>query len=276
MSDFDTEEAITGLVKRFAEGSEQKIFDNDFNPQIAFYIEERRDSPRVIFFPEMVNDESRGPISWAVHILAASLDSLAGIAFIHDGYRATQNTKTDGTPWGPGGMQEAFLNNTVDAHLVSESLYYSVVTKDTVHMAGLPYERTAETINFLWDDLSYMSTQQDEVQAAGYYPDMLRHAFGAPKIIDELTKQFNISGDQFGLDEESARLHTLSIAAKLVLVQTRMLCMVPCHTKEEQDLLQKSLKEGPFSEVIKAFDQDELDEIVTLEQAFDAPAFGEA
>lgn len=272
---FDTEEAITALVKRFANGSEEKIFKNDFTPQIAFYSEDDLESPRVIFFPEMVSHESRSPISWAVTVLSAGIDNLAGIAFIHDGYNAASKTKTDGTDWEPGDMQRALIEKTEDAHLISEALYYSVVTKEAVHMAGVGYDRDDTTITFNWDTVTYASTMQDKVEAAGFYPDMMRRAMDAPKIIEHMAKQFGTSVADFGLDEAGGRLHTLSICTKMVLIQTGMLCMIPCRTAEEQELLQRSIKEGPFSEHLQGLDQDDVAEIVTLNEAFAAPSHGE-
>lgn len=266
-----TKEEILQTAKDIAERFSNDLTEGDFAPTITYGTE--GDQMRLMLFPNTDPDpQARNMLAWAVTVLAASIDNLDSITFATDSYHTTSPTKKDGTPWGPGGMQYAVENNTEDAELVFDCLSVMYMAPNQRGMASIPYRKTDKGIEFLDDEAKVLVHGDGDHLLEGGFVEMMGTAFEAPKIIEALDKH-NIDPDDFGLDEDQARLHCICIAVKMVMLRTGMRCIIPCHSAEEQDLFKTSFNEGPFSEGFRAFDQDQVEEIIQLEEAFEGPAF---
>lgn len=276
-----TKDEYIEITKRWIEVEREDLIKDECRPKMTFLTDE--DTPRVLFFPKLDGDvEARDLTLWATTILGTSIDNLWGIAYAFDSIHTLSKTKTDGTAWGYGEMQDALRNNTVDAHLVEESFCYQVHEKDGgAALVSVPYDRpTPDSIEFRWDDAHVLIEGEGDGQLAGTFAEAFSRALHGPKLITAMKSELGIDFNDLGLDLEAARMHTLSVAVKMVLRQTAikgrsMQCLVPCHSQDEADLLKTSMTEGPFSEGIMAFSEQEVEEIVMLDEAFDAPAYGE-
>jgi hypothetical protein len=61
----------------------------------------------------------------------------------------------------------------------------------------------------------------------------------------------------------------------MVIKEAQFPCMVLCRNEREAGIVKDSMDGGPFSDGIQYFDQDQLLEITTLEEAYDQPAYDE-
>lgn len=90
-------------------------------------------------FLEMQPDRSRVAQALAQICKGIPCESCA---LVSDAYHASQLIKNDGTEWESGEMEHAWVNNTPDKALLSESLIITIVHRDsTVDIYHQPYER---------------------------------------------------------------------------------------------------------------------------------------
>lgn len=268
-----TEAEIIEFAKTLADADKANIADGSFVPAITFHTADEK--IRLVFFPEIDGDPAtRDKIAWATTLLGASIDNLWAVAFAMDTYVGKSQTKHDGSPWGYGGMQHAVLNNTVDADLVSEAFCYQIVERGSVAMVTIPYDRVGTDVEFDFDNVKCMFDGKDGARTKGFFVEMMNQSLDAPKLMDEMKKS-GLEFGNMGLDLEAARIHTLAVGVKMVINQLGMNCLVPCHSEEEEEVVRESMDGGPFSDNIKSYSRQEVEEIVDLEQAFKQPAVGE-
>jgi hypothetical protein len=117
-------------------------------------------------------------------------------------------------------------------------------------------------------------SSDEGVDDSGFWAVNLRNAFGAPKLEDYVEKH-GASPEDFNLDRGTARLHILAMAAKLVMMQTERPCAIPTYSEEEVELVRRTFKVGPMAGHFNILTGEEVEEVLTLEEQFDAPAFGE-
>lgn len=247
-------------VRHIAEGHAEQLAEGNFTPALMFMDDE--ESPRAIVFPDIDGtEETKNQLAWAMRILSAAIDDLWSIAFVVDTYHASTK-KHDGSEWGPNEMGYAFENKTVDADLVTEALTYQMIAGDRFFITTVPYKRDNGEIEFLWDDVITLD-ESDDAKFGGFYPDALREAYSAPKImaIPEAAKM----AEALGLDLDAARLHSLCAAVKIVLMNVGIPAMIPCRDEEEVEILRRSFSDLPG---IGMFDKQDVEEIVELERTF--------
>lgn len=279
-----TTEEYLELAKKIAERGKDELADNSFKSSVSF--NDETDEPRLILFPETHDVASRDMLLRCIVMLGACIDNLDSIAFVSDTCRVKEQFKVDGSKWEYGDMQKA-LNDPSDPNhdLIGEALMLQV-TDSTGRMAmiSVPYDRDDEGIKFDWDAADAVVEDENPEEGRGFkaegaFSDAFRGAFLAPKIapkiIDQMKSDYNLTGEDFGLDQAAARLHTLSIGVKIVLRHAQLACLVPCRTEEEAELLRHSMKNGPMTEGISSFSKEEIEEVIQLNEAFEAPAFGE-
>lgn len=247
-------------VRHIAEAHTEHLLAGSFTPALMFM--DDNEEPRTIVFPDIDGtDEARYQLAWAMKVIAAAIDDLWSIAFVADTYHTTSK-RHDGSDWGPGGMQHAFENKTADADLVQEALTYQMIAGDHFYVITVPYERANGAIEFQWDDVMTMD-ESDGAQLGGFYPDSMREAYSAPKVlaIPEAVQMMTA----LGLDMDTARLHGLCAAVKMVLAQVGIPALIPCRDENEVELLRTSFAQEPD---IAMFDKQEVEEISSLEQQF--------
>ena len=247
-------------VRRIAEAHTEELASGNFVPALMFL--DDNEDPRTIMFPEIDGEyETKMKLAWAMKVVAAAIDDLWSIAFVVDTYHTTSK-KHDGSDWGPNEMGYAFENKTVDADLVTEALTYQMMAGDSFYMTTVPYKRNGDEIEFLWDEAITMDDGPDS-KFGGFYPDAMREAYGAPKIMAipaaaTMMKVLNI-------DLDTARLHSLCAAVKIVLTEIGIPALIPCRNEEEVEILRHSFSEVPG---LAMFDKQEVEEIASLEKQF--------
>lgn len=265
-----THDEYLGLAKSVAERQADALATNTFMPTIAFHVED--DLLRLLAFPRIEDAETRNQLSYALAVLAAGIDNLETTVFTMDTYHSTHPTKKNGEPWGVGGMQYAVENNTEDADLVTDALSMQIMSVNGDRaMATVPYVKKNGGVEIDMDGANVIVHGQ-EGQLKGFFVEIMEQAFGAPKLMAEMQKLFG-GPEVFDLTKDQARIHSMAIAVKMVMRQTGMRILIPAHSPEEQERIKNSMEGGPFSEGIAAFDQDQINEIVTLEEAFEQPSF---
>lgn len=271
-----TEKDIEDLARTVAERHKEDLSNKSFRPTVLWFDVE--DRPRLLMWPEVLPD-NRGEIAWAMRVLTSTQREAAHLAFVTDNYMAKAEVvdgkpkmvKHDGTEWGPGGMQYAVENQTVDADLVSECFCYHIADNEgSFATARVPYVRTDEGIEFDWDDFDVMMEEGD-AKFGGAFPDMMRDAMAQPKMADVMRQQLGPVAEVLGLSQEIADMHMAAVGVKMVMQQTKWQCMIPAYSEDERDVLKDSFENGPFSDGIRVFNEEDVNEIVQLEEMFEAP-----
>lgn len=293
-------ERILEDAKRFIQVDEQRLLEGEFQATFSFFTTNDPDAPRLMMMPNMGSDNVRGEVAWALRLVSAAIEDLDCIAFSVDTYAhkaqfseemrealkgeptaedvAKTVTKLDGTPWGQGDMQFAWENDTPDKALITEAYTYQIAYNDgTFAMLSVPYVRDAGTIKFEWDSVQPLVTGEEGGKAGGFFPEAMLKALTETKMVDsaklhhpEMVELMNA----IGLEEWRARLHTMAVAVKMVMKETGWPCMIPAHSEEEAELISDSFKEGPFTEGLNVYNQDDIREIGDLEDQFSQPAVG--
>lgn len=261
------------ILRDVAENTKESLDADEFRPSACFYTD--IDKPRLIFLPTVAPDrETHSQIGWAFHILASSLDDLWAISWTMDSVGTNSETRSDGSEWGPTGKQEALYDpHHPDHHLVYESLSQILVeVGGNVTMVDCQYTRDENGVAvFNWDEARVIHDTEDAKQD-GFFPDVMRSAIGQPKIIDSMKGMMGVDFDDLGLTRDAARIHCMSIAAKMVINEIHMPVLIPIHNDQENEILDHSMTEGPLSENVLRIKSDDVDEIISLEQAFEVPA----
>lgn len=251
---------LMDTVRHIAEGHAEELARGSFVPALMFMDDD--EAPRAIVFPEIDGkDDTKSKLAWTMRILSAAIDDLWSIAFVVDTYHTTSK-KHDGSDWGPNEMGYAFENKTVDADLVTEALTYQMVAGDRFYITTVPYKRDNGEIEFLWDEVITLD-EDDDKKFGGFYPNALRDAYAAPKImaIPEAAKM----AEALGLDLDAARLHSLCAAVKIVLTNVGIPALIPCRTEEEAEIVSRSFSDLPGVNVLN---KTQVEEIVELERTF--------
>lgn len=271
-------DALINQAREYLQVDISRLEKNTFQPTM-FFREKDNPAPRAVFFPTLDGDpQARNKVAWACVLLSAVIDDLHSITWVTDSYAVTQQTKTDGSNWEHGQMQEAFLGNMgpEDAKLVFEQVCYQTMEimpdgSRRSSMICFRYDRNDDgTVDVHWDDPTVM-IEGASGSLQGFYVDMMNDAFGAPKLRSEMEKMLGDTGAALGLSMEAQKLHALCVAVKMVMQQVQMPVLIPARNEEETGLLKRSFEEGPQfgPHKIAVFDQDQIEVISNLEQQFE-------
>ena len=262
----DTDE-LNDFVE-FVQGNEvDDLTNDDFDPKVMWFDKGKR-YPRLTMFPRADGDWIE-PLPWPMGLLSSAQEDTGHIAIISDSMGTSSQFKHDGTPWGPGGMQHALVNKTVDADLVYEVLMIMFCSAEgVITEASIPYHRHDDG-PITYDKITFRASS-DKAVVQGRLPTLLRHCFAQPKLGPQMLKQF---GDM-GLTPAERAAHGLAIAVKMVMNSCGWICAVGAESEGEQALLKASFEDGPLSENIRAFDKDAVAEIVSLEESLALPDGG--
>lgn len=255
------------FAKTVAERRAVEILNNDCNMVVEFCID--IDKPRAIMMPMMGPTFDRNKVGWAITVLGAAIDDLWALVFTTDSYHVRQGTKRDGTPWGPGDMERAVRQKTEDADLIFEALncQFAEVGGGMASVL-IPYDRTETEIKFKWDEAQCMISGEEGNQVGGFYVDVMREALDAPKIMGHLIET-GMPPESLGLDMEVARMHTICAGVKHIMRTAEVGILVPCYSEMESEILQRSMSD---MEGISVFDEEQVDEIVSLQEQFNGPS----
>lgn len=258
-----TDEEFIQMVLSWAEVEKDRLWENDFRPKIFFSTGEGKE--RAIMFP-LFNADTREKLILASAMVASAVADLTSVAMVSDTYHVTKETKADGTPWGVGEMQQAFENKTEDAQYVSEGMMYTIRDDNGFVLVSLPYTRTETEIVLHPDKAGVMREDPGEYADSGLITYMLDIAYRAPSLYDEM--ETLAAPAEFGLSAEEARIHTLAVGVKMAMKQSQMMILVPAYSQREAEIIKMSMEQGPFTDGITAYDQDEVREITTLEEMY--------
>jgi hypothetical protein len=261
-------------LKSFAESIRNDVIKDEVQAQFIFFSESCNDGPRIYYFPDL---SEREKAAVAVNLLSGAISDLTRIGFLSDTFASTIppefTTKPDGTTMSVEEI-ETLISERPELLQRQEALNYTVVSKDGVCLnLSLPYDRLERDVNFRVNEMTVYSSDEG-VDDSGFWAVNLRNAFGAPKLEDYVEKH-GASPEDFNLDRGTARLHILAMAAKLVMMQTERPCAIPTYSEEEVELVRRTFKVGPMAGHFNILTGEEVEEVLTLEEQFDAPAFGE-
>lgn len=262
-----TDEEMVDMVLGWAEAEKKYLSENEFRPKMLFYVGERE---RTIMFP-IFNAETRPKMIIVSCLIASAIDELTAIGFVSDSYTATA-PKKDGTPWGIGGMQHAWENDTEDKESLSESLMYTIREGDEIAIVSLPYVRGESDEITFHPENSVVHRDGREGELDGFIVKVINAAYGAPKIIND--DELRIAREEMGLTDEIARIHMLAMSVKMAMKISPMMILVPTYSDTEAEILRAYIDEGPLSEGIKSFDQDQVQEIAELQEIWEESPSG--
>ena len=218
--------------------------------------------------PEL--EQNKSQLAWATKVLCVSLPEATDINLVLDQWFAKPNEngdlkRHDGSAWA-GSLGDAI--GTVDEDLVGECLSYSFCHKDGVFgTATVTYERVDGDLVFDWDDVHIGWDGKDgQDRFEGVFPEFLREAFETPKLIETAKSEVGFDLNEF-FGEEAA-IHMKSVAVKIVMNQLKWNVAIPVHDEAERETLKHSMEEGPFSENLRMYNEDQIEEIRTLEEQF--------
>lgn len=262
-----TDEEYLEMTKRFAEADREDVMNDDVKPRILFNIEDGK--PRAVAFIDItLDDDDRDALGKSVVSIASSIDNLTSMVMVSDTIRAKNETKADGSDWARGEMQAALKDEeNPDHNNVSECFMYQIINEEGMVVVSLPYDRTAEGL-FDWEAFTIFRDTQGELK--GFLPFVMKTAWDAPKILLMMKDKFGMDYEDLKLTLEQARIHSLSMGVKIVVQMKQMRVLIPCYNEEEQEHLEHSMTRGPLSDGIASYNQDDLDEIVTLEEMYEA------
>lgn len=254
------------LFRRVMETESDSLSSDTFRPKFTWL--DSNDVPRLTLFPNADRPTWTDDLARQCAMLTSAQPDVRQIIAITDSCGATSPTKHDGSDWGRGEMQEALQNKTVDADLVFEILSVTICRIDeTVSTVSAKYDRNDDgTITF--EDPDGYTVRLSDEQELGRVPHAMRIGLRQPKLHDAMTEFFG-GPDWFGLSDTQARAHGLSACVKMVMQEFGCICMVGAATEEEAEVFKHSFDNGPFSEGIRAFDQDAIDELVQIQESWD-------
>lgn len=250
----------------------ESLTDDDFKPKVVWFNTDG--IPRITMFPwiDEQGGDWVGALPRPVTMLTAVQDDVDRICVISDSIGTTHMTKSDGTPWQHGEMGIALRDpHSPDFPLVHEVLMVTIVFADgRVASMTCPYHRHEDGPVTYEETVGWVMKPEDD-EGLGRVPDTLRDALAAPKMATMLAEAFDglTSGD-FGLTKSQANAHALSAVVKVIMQSTRWACMVGAANEEEADVFKHSFNEGPFAENIRAFDQEAIEELVSIEGSWNA------
>jgi hypothetical protein len=246
------ETSLREVLKRLAEGEKTYLENGSF---VAKMIWLKNDVARLFLFPN-TTITARGMLEWAVAALSSVVQA-DQLVFVMDSYGVTQDTRSNGEEWGQGGMEYAFVNKTVDAHLVHEQLTFTVASREGwCAMGGVPYVRHGDKIEFSWEDALVLAEDADEpgVSASGSFPEMMRNGMAADPtplrtVLDNL-------GEVIGLSPVEREMHALCGAVKAVGQKTGMSAAIAATNEQELEILKRSFEGHEAQFVSPADDED--------------------
>lgn len=265
-----TEAALLERMKEIAEVEKPFLENDSFKPRFLWYDDPDR-APRLIMLPH-IDGNTHNQVAWAIRLLCSAQENLSELVFIMDAWRCKTLRKKNGEEWGRGGMEYAVVNQTEDAENVEESLCLNIAYNDgNFATANVPYTRTESGIEYNWDpdQLAIHITNVTDGRPGGFFPEAMMTAMVGIKMADAMTEVLGLgASEDFGLEKWQADIHMLAVAVKMVLHQTQFPCWVLGRSEEEAEVIEHSLRDGPFSEGLRAFSIDEIEEIDALEEAY--------
>ena len=263
----EPDEETMKFAKWAAEVNRDDIINDTFHPKVVWI--DGNECPRFTLFPDGDGNGGDwvGMLPRPLAMITSAIDDVSRIAVITDSVGTTSATKVDGTEWVHGEMQEAMRDkNNPNHHLVAESLMILVVTDDeTCSNVMIGYTRNDDTVVF--EEPVGTTYRPAEDEFFGRLPDAIRGALRQPKM-SEAFKELGISREAFGLSEATAAAHQLCASVKIVMNDYKWPGIVGASTEEEAEVIKRSMDGGPFSENIRAFDKEAVNEIVQLQEAW--------
>lgn len=192
-------EAITKYADRIKDHAELVVpEDGTMRPIIGVW---RDDECWIWLFPRT---EGRDPIVTAAQVAIVGMEPDT-LTLAHDTYRATQQTRKDGSEWPHGGMQYAREHNTEDAELVEDSINIMMMDRTgSAATVNLGYKVTGGKLEWLEDPIVLIEGEKEEEgedggRLGGYVADMIRDAFTKPTVRQQMS---NMSALEQQIDED--------------------------------------------------------------------------